>query len=151
MGSTGMFVGSATTTAHTGLVYFAGFGTGVYHSFKTKSYTDIIKGTIEQNRVNVALAGTHGLSHNDEITVTVNPRNTGITTVQYDKPNRKVVTRGLGFTASGVTTTTSLTGTPDSIEIINHGLVTGQKIIHKSATPTGGLTQEKEYLSLIHI
>ena len=51
----------------------------------------------------------------------------------------------MGFIASGVTTTTSLTGTPDSISITNHGLVTGQKIIHKSETPTGGLTHEKEY------
>ena len=34
---------------------------------------------------------------------------------------------------------------PDSISITNHGLVTGQKIIHKSETPTGGLIHEKEY------
>jgi len=145
MGSTGMFVGAATSTAHTGLVYFAGVGTGVYHSFKTQSYTDIIKGSIEQNRVTVATASTHGLSHNNTVDITVNPRNTGITTVQYNKPNRKVVTRGLGFTASGVTSTTSLTGTPDSISIINHGLITGQKVIHKSETPAGGLVHEKEY------
>ena len=89
MGSTGMFVGAATTTAHTGLFYFAGVGPGVYHSFKTKSYTDIVKGSIEQNRVTAAIAGTHGLSHNDTVNITVNPRNTGITTIQYDKPNRK--------------------------------------------------------------
>ena len=146
LGSTGMFVGAATSTAHTGLVYFAGVGTGVYHSFKTKSYnSDIVKGSIEQNRVTVALGSTHGLNHNEEVNITVNPRNTGITTVQYDKPNRKVITRGLGFAASGVTTSTSLTGTPDSIEIANHGLTTGQKVIHKSATPVGGLVHEKEY------
>ena len=100
-----------------------------YHSFKTKSYnSDIVKGSIEQNRVTVALGSTHGLDHNAEVNITVNPRNTGITTIQYDKPNRKVITRGLGFTASGITTTTSLTGTPDSIEITNHGLTTGQKV-----------------------
>ena len=144
MGTTGSFV-SAGGTSTEGLVYFAGFGTGVYHSFKTKSYTDIITGSIEQNRVVVSLSATHGLSHNDTVNITVNPRNTGITTIQYDKPNRKVITRGLGFTASGVTTTTSLTGIPDTISITNHRLTTGQKVIHKSATPSGGLIHEKEY------
>ena len=144
LGSTGSFAGVAETTAHTGLVYFAGVGTGVYHSFKT-NYDGIVKGSIEQNRVTVAVAGTHGLKHNATVNIDVNPRNTGITTIQYDKPNRKVVTRGLGFSASGITSSTSLTGIPDSISIVNHGLVTGQKVIHKSDTPTGGLVNEKEY------
>ena len=144
LGSTGSFAGVAETTAHTGLVYFSGVGTGVYHSFKT-NYDDVIKGTIEQNKVTVAVAGTHGLSHNDTVSISVNPRNSGITTVQYDKPNRKVITRGLGFVASGITTSTSLTGIPDTISITNHRLSTGQKVIHKSETPSGGLVHEQEY------
>ena len=144
LGSTGSFAGIAETTAHTGLVYFAGVGTGVYHSFKT-NYDGIVKGNIEQNNVIVSVAGTHGLKHNAKVNINVNPRNTGITTIQYDKPNRKIVTRGLGFSASGITSTTSLSGIPDSISIINHGLITGQKVIHKSDTPTGGLVNEKEY------
>ena len=148
LGSTGSFAGIAETTAHTGLVYFAGVGTGKYHSFKT-NYDEVIKGSIEQNRVTAAIAGTHGLSHNDTVNITVNPRNTGITTIQYDKPNRKIVTRGLAFSASGITSSTSLTGIPDSISIINHGLKTGQKVIHKSATPTGGLVHEKEYFAYV--
>jgi hypothetical protein len=145
LGSTGSYVGTADTTSHQGLAYFSGVGTGFYHSFKTIKYNDIVKGSIEQNLVTVACASSHRLRHKDEVVVSINPRNTGITTIKYDPTNRKMFAGGLYFTASGITTSASITGNPNSISIPNHNLVTGQKIIHKSDTPSGGLIDKREY------
>ena len=145
LGSTGSYVGLADSTSHQGLVYFSGVGTGFYHSFKTIKYDDIIKGSIEQNLVTVSVASSHALTHKDEVVVFVNPQNSGITTIKYDPTNRKMIAGGLYYTASGITTSASLTGNPNSISLPNHGLITGQKIIHKSETPAGGLVNNREY------
>lgn len=47
LGTTGTFVGIASTTSHQGLLYFVGLGTGTYHSFKI-SYPGVVKSTIEK-------------------------------------------------------------------------------------------------------
>ena len=38
-----------------------------------------------------------------------------------------------------------MTDIPSSIQINNHELTTGQRIIHTSTSPAGGLTNEEEY------
>ena len=76
------------------------------------------------------------------------PPTSGISTtvpIKYNKANRKLIARTLDFTATGITTTSSLTGQPDSIEIVNHELKTGQRVVHTSSSPATGLVNDEEY------
>ena len=138
LGTTGTFVGIASTTSHQSLLYFVGLGTGTHHSFKIQ-YPGVIKSTIEKNLVTVAAANTHGLLRGDNIDVSVNPSISTSVTFKYNSPNRKLLSTDLSFTAAGVGTTSN------SIYLNNHGLVTGQKIIHNSSSPAGGLLNDREY------
>jgi len=138
LGTTGTFVGIASTTSHQGLLYFVGLGTGSYHSFKV-SYPGVITGSVEKNLVTVSAAGTHGLLRNDSVVVSVNPSISTSVTFKYNLPNRKLVSTGLDFVAAGVGTTSN------TISLNNHKLTTGQKVIHTSSSPASGLENDKEY------
>ena len=142
--SSDIFVGTATTTKHQTLMYFLGIGTGRYHSLTTQ-YPKITKGSVEKNLVTVSASATHGLTHNDTVYLTVDAGISTSVTVKYNKANRKLVAKTLDFTAAGITTASSLTDIPSSIQINNHELTTGQRIIHTSTSPAGGLTNEEEY------
>jgi len=143
IGSTGSLAGIADTTSHQGLVYFLGIGTGVYHSFKTTH--PVIKGKVEKNTVTVSTASSHGLSNEDFVSINANPSNTTNLDFYYNKANRKSIITGLAFTSGGITTSTSQTGFENSINLTNHGLVTGQKVIHISDNPARGLGTNVEY------
>jgi hypothetical protein len=138
LGTTGTFVGIGSTTSHQGLLHFVGLGTGTHHSFKI-SYPNVIKSNIEKNVVTVATAATHGLLLGDNIEISVNPSISTSVTFKYNLPNRKLLSTDLSFTAAGVGTTSN------SIYLNSHGLITGQKIIHNSSSPAGGLQNDKEY------
>ena len=72
MGSTGTFVGIASTNQTGDLLRFTGLGTGVYHSFKTiKDF--VVTGEANKNVVTVATASTHGLLLDDNIIMDVQP------------------------------------------------------------------------------
>ena len=138
LGTTGTFVGIADTTSHQGLLYFVGLGTGSAHSFKI-SYPTTVTGNIEKNLVTVSAAGTHGLLNGNTVFVDVNPGITTTVYVRYNRPNRKLITTGIAFTSGNVTTSTS------TINISDHNLINGQKIIHTADSPSGGLESDKEY------
>ena len=65
--------------------------------------------------------------------------------IKYNKANRKLNARTLDFYSSGINTSTALTGIPDTIEILNHEMVTGQRVIHTSDDSMGGLVNDEEY------
>jgi len=138
------FVGIAETVRNQGLVYFTGVGTGVYHSLKI-SYDQTVKGSIEKNKITVATASSHGLEHNDRVFLTVNAGIVTTVPIKYNKANRKLIARTLDFTASGVSTSAVSTDIPDAIEILNHEMVTGQRVIHTSSNPVEGLINDEEY------
>jgi hypothetical protein len=137
LGSTGTFVGIASTQRSESTLYFVELGSGVYHSLKTNF--DVITGTIEKNLVTVSCASTHGLYNNDTVYIDVNPSISTTFILKYDDYNRKVGINPKSFISAGVNTTTN------TINIINHQLYNGQKIIHTSSSPCGGLQSEKEY------
>ena len=66
-------------------------------------------------------------------------------TVKYNVANRKAVFNPLSFNDSGITSATSSTGIPNTINIADHGLVTGQKVIHTFTGSESSLTNNKEY------
>ena len=149
MGSTGSFAGIADTTTHQGLVYFNHVGLGgTTHSLKTDF--NVVKGDLERNLVTVKISAgaTHGLSNDDTISMNINPGISTTTTLKYNLANRKVIVNPLGFSTSGIVTTTSATGIPDSININDHNLTTGQKVIYTendTGTAIAGLTDETQY------
>ena len=139
-----VYVGAAATTKGQSLVYFTGIGTGVYHSLKI-AYDKTVKGSFEKNQITVSTASSHGLGHNDRVFLTVDAGITTTVPIKYNKANRKLVARTLDFTASGINTSTSLIGIPDTIEINDHEMLTGQRVIHTSTSPMGGLVNDEEY------
>ena len=143
--SLGDYVGIAETNKNTGLLYFVGFGTGTHHSFRLHNNPDVIQGKVSKNKVTVSTATTHGLYNYDTVYVDVNPGVTTTINVTYNKHNRKLLTNGLSFGGSGITTSTSPTGIPDSINIPDHKLNTGQKVVYNSSNPVVGLVDENQY------
>ena len=137
LGSTGTFVGIASTEQSSSTMFFTGLGTGLYHSFTTNF--DPITAEMKRNLVTVSTASTHGLKGSDTVYVNVNPSNTGIHTVHYNDYNRRFVLDPKDFIASGVNTTTN------AITIADHGYVSGDKIIHRATTPSAGLLDNKIY------
>ena len=143
LGTLGTFVGVGTSISHQGLVYFTGIGTGEYHSLKTTYPT--VKGNVQKNTVVVSTATSHGLTNDDTVTVSVNPTNVVSTKIIYNKFNRRPISTGLAFTSGGITTSTSASGVLDSINLNDHGLKTGDEIIHISENSSGGLVNNKKY------
>ena len=93
LGSTGSFVGIATTAS---LVYFTNVGAGNSHSFKT-NYENTLKGTTTSNLVTVSTASTHGLQVNDTVRVSILP---GIITSLYSGEYKTVSAAGTQFSYS---------------------------------------------------
>ena len=138
IGSTGTFVGIASTTVNRGLLRLTGIGTGVYHSFKTVK-NNVVNAEGHKNTVTVATASTHGLKFNDNVTLDVQPGIGTTVTVKYNDFNRRIVFDPKSFVAGNVDTTAN------TIEITNHGLNTGDKVIHTATSASGGLEDEKMY------
>ena len=138
IGSTGTFVGIASTTLNTKLLYFTGIGTGIYHSFKTQK-ENVVHAELDKNVVTVSTATTHGLTLNDIVNIKVNCGVTTTIIVKYDDYNRRIVFNPKSFDASDVDVLNN------SITIPNHGLKSGDKVIYTSANPSAGLLNEKIY------
>ena len=141
LGTTGTFVGIASTQRDSTTFFFAGIGTGVYHSLKTNY--EVITGEVNRVKATVSTGETHGLLNNDNVYMNVSP---GISTnivVKYNDYNRKLVIDPKSFTAAGVNTTTN------AITISNHGYVTGDKVIHTSSIPCGGLNDNQTYYIVV--
>ena len=137
LGSTGFFAGIGNTTSNIRPVFFTGFGTGVYHSFVT-NYS-VITGQVSRNVVTVSTAQTHGLLNDDYVEVDVSPSITTSITLKYNDYNRKIVVNPKSFSAGDVNITTN------TITIINHNFNSGDKVIHTSTSPSGGLIDQKTY------
>jgi len=138
IGTTGTIVGIASTTQNISTLYFSGIGTGFYHSFKV-NYPEILTGRIDKNLVTVSTAETHGLSSNDFVTIEVNPKISKTFIVKYNDYNRRITIGSKSFLAADVNITTN------TITIIRHDLLEGQKIIHTANSPSGGLENNKIY------
>jgi hypothetical protein len=140
LGSTGTFVGIGSTT--TGLLYFTGIGTGVYHSFTTR-YKNTLVGQVDKNVVIVSTSSTIGLSVGDSVIVDIKPGISTTVVIRYDDYNRRLVANPKSFTSANVNILN------DTITINNHKYNQGQKIIHTSSSPSGGLVNEKIYYVVV--
>ena len=141
LGSTGTFVGIASTTSGLSTLYFTGIGSGTYHSFQT-NYS-VVTGKISKNTVTVSTAETHGLQNNDTVFVDVNPSISTSITIKYNDYNRKLLINPKTFSSVGVDTSLN------SITIPNHGFINGQKLVHTSTSPAIGLQNNKIYYAVL--
>ena len=137
LGTTGTFVGIASTAQSSTTLFFTGLGTGVYHSFKT-NYS-VITGEILRNIVTVSTAQSHGLLSGNNVDINVNPSISTTFTFKYNDHNQKLLVNPQSFSAVGVNTTSSI------IVINNHGFKTGDKILHTSTNPAQGLQNNSAY------
>ena len=139
IGSTGNFVGIASTNRSSSTLYFTNIGIGSYHSFKTNYSDVVVTGTLERNIVTVSTAQTHGLLNEDIIEMEINPSISTSIAVKYNNYNRKVLINPKDFTSLDVDIE------KNSIFIENHGFISGQKVIYNSTSPSGGLVDNEMY------
>jgi hypothetical protein len=138
LGSTGTIVGVSSTTSDQSTLYFSGFGTGVYHSFKT-NYSEILSSRIDKNLVTVSTAETHGLTSFDLVDIEVNPSIAKTFSIKYNDYNRRLIIGEKEFTSSNVDVESN------EIYIFQHGLKSGQSVIYTASSPSGGLENNKIY------
>jgi len=135
LNTNGEYVGLGTTA---GLLYFTNNGSGDLHSFRTIREKTVF-GEVEKNVVTVSTASTHGLTETDLVDVRVKSLNNETIIVKYNDYNGRIVVNPRSFDISDVD------AYYDTIYIQNHGLKSGDKIIHTSSSPSGGLQNEKIY------
>jgi len=138
LGSTGVYVGINSSS---GILYFTSVGVGDTHSFKT-NLTNVISGELIQNRVTVSTASTHGLRRGDKINITVKPTNTVNIAVKYNDYNGRIVFNPRSFSALDVNTSQNY------IEFSDKYFDIGDKVIHTSTSPSGGLENEGIYYTV---
>ena len=132
LGTTGSFVGIASTMRDAGLMFFTNVGTGTYHSLKTV-YSPLT-GTVTRNLVTVSCASTHGLSSGHFININAEPTASKTYNVRYNDYHRKLLVNTKSFTQDNVNEST------DTITIENHDFESGQKVIHENDFVTGATT-----------
>jgi hypothetical protein len=136
IGSTGGFTGIGTTSIN--LLYFVGFGTGIYHSF-TNIPNDIVKVDINQYLNTVYTAEDHEINIGDTVDVSCIPDVSSEYDIVYDDTNRILVTKRKNFSAIDINIENN------TVTIENHGYYNGEKILHTSSSPAGGLENNKIY------
>ena len=142
LGTLGEYVGIGTTTTSSGILYFTSVGTGNTHSFVT-NYNDIFVGDVSKNVVTVETFENSGLNRNDSIELSVKSGISTTVIVKYNKAHRTLVADQIDFISSNVNTNNN------TITLYNHKLKIGQKIIHTSSSPVGGLIDNKIYYVIV--
>ena len=135
LSSLGTYVGVNTTTA---LLYFTSVGVGNTHNFTTV-LNDVITTEVSKNTVTVSTASSHGLKYGDYINVNIKPTFTETVTVKYDDFNRRIVFDPRSFVSGDVDTLRN------TIQFSNEYFKLGDKVIHTSSSPSGGLKNEGIY------
>lgn len=138
LGTTGNFVGISQTGS---TLFFVGVGSGEYHSFTT-NYDNISKGNIVKNTVTVSLGSTHNLKVNDTIFVEAYLGISTTIVVKYSDYHRKLIVNPRYFSSVDVDN--------NLITIIDHGYITGEKLIHTSISPSTGLEDQGIYYAIVY-
>ena len=102
-------------------------------------------GQIDRTQVSVVGTGTHGLLNNDSVIINVNPGLRTTVTVKYNVSNRKTIINPLTFNDSGITSATSLTGIPNTININKSWISKWSKKVIHTFEWVSSLTNDKEY------
>ena len=134
LGSTGGFDGVGNTSK---TLFFTGIGSESNHSFTTNY--DNISGNVSKRTVTVTTDVNHEIHAGHEVIIDVNPSFATTYVVKYNNTHRRTLVGIETFSAIGVNSTTN------TINILNHGYESGDKVIHSSSTPCEGLENDKIY------
>ena len=140
VGSTGGFVGVGTETLV--LYSFVDYGDTSLNSFQTNKDL-FISADVYKKTSTVVTTVDHGLQEGDQIDITVL---SGINTtlrVTYDDLNRRMLINPETFIDSDVNIN------ENTIQILNHGFRTGEKIILNSSSPPTGLNNGQLYYMIV--
>ena len=118
-------------------LYFVGIGTGNYHSFKT-NYNGLTS-RIDRNLVSVTTTEDSLLEDGDVVDIEVIPSLSTNISVKYNDYNRRLIINPIDFNSIDVNLTNN------TIEIKNHNLSTGDKVIYTSNSPSTGLENNAIY------
>jgi hypothetical protein len=135
LGSTGTYVGVNTSTS---LLYFTSVGTGNTHKFTT-DLTNVVSAETSKHTVTVSTASTHGLMRGDLVNVEIKPNLEDTVIVKYDDYNRRIVFDPRSFTAGDVDIVRN------SITFSDEFFKLGDKVVHTSPSPSGGLKDNTIY------
>ena len=123
------------TTSTDGL-YFRSFtanGDADDYQYALESNFTQVTAKIEEIQSTLTLSSAHSLAVDDSVTLTVKPnQSVGIGTstavvVKYNSTNNKLLINPIGFTSTGVSTTSN------TITLTSHGLFTGDKVFYDSS------------------
>ena len=131
-------ISTVSSNISNNLLYFTGIGTGTYHSF-TPQYQNIFSADLLQNEIVVSTASSHSLLLGDEYEVEITSNEEKTFAVEYNSENRRFVVGKVGFNTSDVDIVNN------TIQILDHTFSTGDKVIYKSSSPSGGLVNNKIY------
>lgn len=133
------FIGIVTsvglTTSSNG-VFFANSASDNFEYYFESKYQNVT-GRIDKISTLVSVSTYHNLSANDEITLSVIPKKSvGIGSsaqinLKFDNINNQILINSIGFNS------TSVNSSSNSIEILNHGFRTEEKVFY--STPTNNL------------
>ena len=99
-------------------------------------------GRSKKNTVTVTTTEAHGISAKHRVDVSVNPRTEQSVVVKYNDYNRNLIFNPLGFSSTGINTSTG------AIYIQDHNLSSGDKVIYNvglGSDVSSGLTNDKVY------
>ena len=123
-------------TTNTDGLYFRSFtanGDDTDYQYSFESNYIQVTARVEKIESTLTLSESHSLAVNDSVTLTVKPnQSVGIGTstaiiVKYNSANNKLLINPIGFTSTGVSTTTN------QLTISSHSLKTGDKIFYDSS------------------
>ncbi len=137
IGSTGIVTGISTVAEQ---LYFHTAGAGVTHSFTTQDTQ--LTGILEKVVVTATATTAHGLGIGDTISFGVLPGITTAYSIKYNDHNRKATVGLATFLQTDVNTSSN------TIDIINHGLRTGDKVIYESTNVVSGLSNNGTYYAI---
>ena len=139
--SKGEFVGLQSGFGASRTLYFEGVGLGENHSFVTNYDTTI--GNVSKNEIKIKTETDHGLSNDDEVFVSVNPKETFTFDISYNETNRRLVVDKKSFVDSDFDLLNN------TIKIQNHNFSTGDKVIYTSANPSDTLESDRIYYIVV--
>ena len=136
LGTNGSFI-ALDSSINSSTLYFTNNGSGDIHSFETNY--DILTANLTKNSVTVSTAATHGLSIDDSVNISCTSGLSTTFIVNYNDHNRRLLINPKSFEIGDVDASL------DTIYIQSHGYRTGQKVIHTSTAPAGGLENNQIY------
>ena len=105
-----------------------------------------VTGDLDRLVTTVSTSSTHGLKHNDVITLDVKPNTvvglgtTAAATVIYKESTKSLLINPVGINSDAIDTATNI------ITLTNHGFETGEKIFYESTKVASGLTTGVYYV-----